>query len=388
MTFDISGKEFLFQAGQYVEVTLPQLLYDDGHGKSRNFSIASSPNEKKILRIAFRASKSGFKRTLTEMALGSIVEVRGPFGDMLLPTDHSSPIIFVAGGTGITPFRSMIQFATEEKAPYNITLLYANKDKQHAAFLTELEDLAKQNPSFILHNHFGLIDALALRKNIDESMMKNAFWYVVGPPTMTVATIKILHDLGVEKSHVRFEKFNNHSVPEEAQKEARPIQELQMFQEAVENTTQHIIITDSEGVILYANPAVEKTTGYPAAEVIGNKPSLWGKQMPQEFYSDLWRTIKQEKKSFAGEIQNKRKNGDIYTVFANISPIIDSAGNINFFIGMETDISKQKEFEKLLVHEKESLEKINKLMIGRELKMVELKKEIAHLKDLPENINI
>ena len=63
------------------------------------------------------------------------------------------------------------------------------------------------------------------------------------------------------------------------------------FEQAVENTTQHIIITDPEGVIIYANSAVEQTTGYPPEEVIGATPALWGRQMPREVFDELWRTI-------------------------------------------------------------------------------------------------
>lgn len=156
------------------------------------------------------------------------------------------------------------------------------------------------------------------------------------------------------------------------------------FEEAVENTTQHIIITDPEGVILYANSAVEQTTGYPPEEVMGNTPALWGKQMPKEVFEELWNTIKVEKKSYQGELINKRKDGTLYHVFANISPVLDANRNIKFFIGMETDISKQKEFEKLLLKEKDSLEKMNKFMVDREIKMYELKKENDRLRQLSE----
>jgi len=154
------------------------------------------------------------------------------------------------------------------------------------------------------------------------------------------------------------------------------------FEEAVANTTQHIIITDPDGVIIYANGAVEKTTGYPPEEVIGATPALWGRQMPREVFDELWRTIKVEKKSFQGELVNKRKDGTLYHVFANISPVLDSYNEVKFFIGMETDISKQKEFEKLLLKEKDSLEKMNKFMVDRELKMAQLKKENLRLKQL------
>lgn len=121
--------------------------------------------------------------------------------------------------------------------------------------------------------------------------------------------------------------------------------DLQKFQLAVEHVSQHIIITDADGIILYANPAVERVTGYSRAEIIGNKPSLWGRQMPQEFYTALWHTIKDEKKTFVGELKNKKKNGKIYAAHSTISPVVGADGEVKFFIGLEVDVTEQLALE-------------------------------------------
>lgn len=142
--------------------------------------------------------------------------------------------------------------------------------------------------------------------------------------------------------------------------------ELKKFELVIENTSQHVIITDTEGTIIYANPAVTAITGYSNEEVIGQNPSLWGKQMPPDFYLKMWSTIKNEKKTFTGEIKNRRKNGEIYISKAIISPVLDNEGEIKFFVGLETDISKEKLLEQALVKEKESVE----------LKVVERTKEL------------
>lgn len=110
VSFNLSGKSFSFIAGQYIRVTVPKLLYDDQKGPSRVFTIASSPNEKNKLAIAFRDSESGFKKTLLELSQGSLVEIEGPFGYFTLPKNTSRPLIFIASGIGITPFLSMIRF--------------------------------------------------------------------------------------------------------------------------------------------------------------------------------------------------------------------------------------------------------------------------------------
>lgn len=121
---------------------------------------------------------------------------------------------------------------------------------------------------------------------------------------------------------------------------------LETFKLAIENASDHIIITDNNGVILYANKAVEKITGYGNEEILGNKPSLWGGLMEKSFYKRLWRTIKVKKKPFIGEITNKRKNGEIYEAEIRISPVLDKERKIIYFVGIERDITKHKEIDR------------------------------------------
>ncbi len=150
-------------------------------------------------------------------------------------------------------------------------------------------------------------------------------------------------------------------------------QELEKFKLVIENTTQHVIITDPDGVVIYANAAASKITGYDNAEIIGSKPSLWGRQMPLGFYEDMWKTISVDKKTFAGEIENKRKNGEVYIAKSIISPVLDEQRNVKFFVGLESDISKEKALELALVKEKES---VDQKVIER---TQELKEERARL---------
>lgn len=117
--------------------------------------------------------------------------------------------------------------------------------------------------------------------------------------------------------------------------------------QAIENSFDHIVITDVNGVIIYANAAVERITGYSRREIIGNTPALWGKQMPEEFYKEMWHTIKDEKKDYVGEITNKRKDGTLYTARIVLSPIKNEDGTLMGFIGTEEDITVQKEIERM-----------------------------------------
>ncbi|MCA9387159.1 PAS domain S-box protein [Candidatus Dojkabacteria bacterium] len=120
-----------------------------------------------------------------------------------------------------------------------------------------------------------------------------------------------------------------------------------VFQLAVKSAFNHIIITDDEGTIVFANSAAEKITGYSHEELIGSKPSLWGSQMPKEFYKKLWDTIKVKKQHFVGEFNNRRKNGELYVAKAIISPILDARNTLVGFIGTEDDITIEKEAEKM-----------------------------------------
>ncbi len=142
------------------------------------------------------------------------------------------------------------------------------------------------------------------------------------------ATLNLLEDVSIEKR--RSEAL---------------VSELNKFQLAVENAYEHIVITDQDGVILYANKAAEKVTGYARGEIIGNKPSFWGRQMPKEFYEQMWKTVKTDKKVFIGELKNRRKNGAIYDVDVRITPILDRDGIIEFFVAIERDITDQKKLE-------------------------------------------
>ena len=89
-----------------------------------------------------------------------------------------------------------------------------------------------------------------------------------------------------------------------------------------ENMQEQIVITNPEGIILYANEVVEEITGYSPKEIIGGNPSLWGKQMSKEFYKKMWSVIKEKKQSIQVVVKNKRKDGKKYEAELRISPIL------------------------------------------------------------------
>lgn len=116
--------------------------------------------------------------------------------------------------------------------------------------------------------------------------------------------------------------------------------ELSKFQMALDQSFDHMIITDAEGKILYVNTAAEQLTGYSRKEMIGETPALWGRQMSADFYRDFWNTIRLRKQVFSGEITNKHKNGKRYRVSARVVPILNENQQVLYFVGIERLIGK------------------------------------------------
>lgn len=160
-----------------------------------------------------------------------------------------------------------------------------------------------------------------------------------------VATLNILEDVSVSERELHQKTLD-----------------LSKFQKIADASFDHIIITDVDGKILYANHSAENMTGYSHKEIIGANPSLWGKQMSQEFYVQLWQTIKTEKQSFTGEITNKHKNGDQFLVASRITPIVDENENIQFFVGIERDITEERRAQIQIMKHTTELEMANILI--------------------------
>lgn len=113
----------------------------------------------------------------------------------------------------------------------------------------------------------------------------------------------------------------------------------------------HVVITNPDGRIIYANVAAENHSGFAIAEMTGKKPGeLWGGKMPAEFYRHMWRVIAKEKRPYAGDMRNCRKNGEPYWQEVHILPVLDSKGGVQCYLGIEFDHDKVAEkvsFQKL-----------------------------------------
>lgn len=148
-------------------------------------------------------------------------------------------------------------------------------------------------------------------------------------------------------------------VTDSEEKLKKKSDELEKFRQAVDTSFDHIVIADPDGKILYVNHAAELLTGYSREEMIGKTPALWGRQMPQDFYETMWQTIKTEKNKYAGELTNKRKDGEKYLSSLRISPILDEDGKISFFVGIERDITEERKSQLKIVRHAAELERAN-----------------------------
>jgi PAS domain S-box-containing protein len=155
--------------------------------------------------------------------------------------------------------------------------------------------------------------------------------------------------------------------------------ELRKLSEAVEHSPVTVMITDKKGTIEYVNPSFSEVTGYSAKEAIGQNPRiLKSGNHPGSFYKELWDTILSGK-TWRGEFLNRKKNDEEFWESTSISAIKNDEGDITHFVAVKQDITERKHMEKDLRRNLEELERFNKLAIGREIMMIQLKEEINEL---------
>ncbi len=205
---------FTFKAGQAVYVTLPALKEVDGKGLVRTFSIASAPDDPDLV-IATRLTDSALKRSLASLPVGSEIEIEGPYGDLTLHDDAARPAAFLAGGLGITPFRSMIRDAAKSGRARDLTLFYSNRSAEDAAFLAELEQTAGENSGFKLvptmtdapdwQGERGFITREMIERHVGD--IARPVFYLAGPSAMVAAMETLLKSAGVQAESIHAEEF-------------------------------------------------------------------------------------------------------------------------------------------------------------------------------------
>lgn len=205
-----------FAPGQFGDFTLPGLEDSDGKGATRAFSFACAPGGDRIL-IATRQRGSAFKRALAEMPSGSPVELDGPMGGFTLHRDAKRPAVFLVGGIGITPVRSIVEHAARERTGRRITVLHANRSEASTPFLADFRRWAAADPGIDYvptldgeapsgwADELGVIDAAMIARHAED--LHAPVYYVVGPPGMVEAMKALLDGIGIDELQVRTEEF-------------------------------------------------------------------------------------------------------------------------------------------------------------------------------------
>lgn len=217
--FDLGGEELDYRPGQYFWIELLDPLYEDEQGNRRHITATTSPTERGVIGLCTRLRDSAFKRSLAELELGTEVEVEPPKGSFVLPDDTTSRHVWIAGGIGITPFRSMLRFVADEGLPHRVTLVYSNRDRESAPLLDEIRELADANPNVELvltmtddagwDGESRRVDADFLRDRLG-GRLDDADYMVAGPPGMAKGVTASLVEAGVDEERIATDSFSGY----------------------------------------------------------------------------------------------------------------------------------------------------------------------------------
>src|ERR1044072_5404716 len=216
VVFDLQGEEVDFRPGQYFWVELLESPYEDEKGLRRHFSVVTSPTERGVLGVCTRVRDTAFKKTLAELKVGDEVEVEPPKGDYVLPEDTSPHYVFVAGGIGITVFRSMLRYIADTGEPYRVTLVYSNRDRESTPFLEELQELEAKIPGLRLvltmtedegwDGESRRVSGEMLADHLGDLSVPT--YLVAGPQAMVESVVEALSTAGVPEEQVLPDRFS------------------------------------------------------------------------------------------------------------------------------------------------------------------------------------
>lgn len=185
-------QEFKYVAGQWMYVKINEDL-------RHHFTLSSSPTENFLQFTTMYRPESDYKKALWNLGIGTEVEITGPNGSFVLDEKDLSPRLFIAGGIGITPFRSMLKYIQDKNLNLPIVLIYSVKTKDQAAFtdlpFTKLIESEKE----------GRLDAEKIKKYCPDYL--DRVWWVCGPPAMVEAFTLLGQKLGLPPEKIKSEEF-------------------------------------------------------------------------------------------------------------------------------------------------------------------------------------
>ena len=203
-----SDKKLNFKAGQYLEWTLGHKK-NDNRGMRRYFTIASSPTEKEIIMgIKFYENPSSYKKALLAMTPGGKIVASQLTGDFTLPENKNKKLVFIAGGIGVTPFRSMIKYLLDKNEKRDIVIFYSNKSAGDIAYkniFDEAFDKLGIKTIYHLTDKDGFLNAEIIKKYAPD--FAERMFFISGPRSLILAFDTALKEAGVHKNHIKTDYF-------------------------------------------------------------------------------------------------------------------------------------------------------------------------------------
>ena len=212
-SLDLANEPFQFLPGQFVNVTaeLP-----DNRRVRRAYSIASSPLEPELLLTVKRMEGGLLSQYLCDaINVGDLLHVRGPHGRFILP-ENGADVVFIAGGSGIVPFRSMWRYIRQSGSKTTFSLLYSSKSLRYVIYRDELIAL-REAGYYIVHTFTGTVDSSSMgyKRRIDRDMLvefagdfRQKIFYVCGPPAFCDCVTGYLLELKVQCELIKIEKYD------------------------------------------------------------------------------------------------------------------------------------------------------------------------------------
>lgn len=214
-------RKFNFTPGQYIELTLPH-SHADQRGSRRTFTIASSPTEQDLrIGIRFYDNGSSFKETLRTAGSELFLSAGQLGGDFVLPRDTTQKLAFIAGGIGVTPFRSMIKYLSDTNQKRDITVFYAEKTIDKIAYTDIFEEARNKIGTKVLYIISDVTSPTDLRVkpgNITTDLIRSELadyqeriFYISGPQSMVQSVKHKLLKMGVKRKNIKVDYFSGYA---------------------------------------------------------------------------------------------------------------------------------------------------------------------------------
>jgi glycine betaine catabolism B len=225
-----------YKGGQYAAMDLE--TKEDAEGPVRSFTIASSPTEEEFILISTRLRETPFKKKLANLEIGAPIKITAPVGSFVLPEDNNSKgVVFLSGGIGVTPFRSMIKYATDNRLPIRIVMFDSNRNEENILYRSDFDQCVRKNNNLKIiytvtcesqeessssvdaeaavrsgwKGEIGFISKEMITKYMTSDELEDSMFYICGPPVVLKAMQKLLQDdLQIPDERIKIEEFTGY----------------------------------------------------------------------------------------------------------------------------------------------------------------------------------